>query len=149
VGEFEAESSARVNAPPSAIWALWTDPARWPEWNEGVRGAALDGELEAGAVMRVRMRRGGTVRYAVIALERERALVLEVRFPGARQVHEHRVETAHQGSEVTHRIRVTGALSPLWSLMLGRGRMRDRVAACAESERLIFRPGRRRDGRRA
>ena len=146
---FEAEHSVRVAAPPSAIWALWADPGRWTEWNEDVRSAELDGELRVGAEIRVRIRRGGTVRYSVTELEPDRRLVLEVRFPGARQGHEHRTEPAHQGSEVTHRVYVAGPLWTIWSLLLSRRKMRSRIADYAESERLIFRPGRKRGKRRA
>ncbi len=145
---FEAEHSVRVAAPPSAIWALWADPERWPEWNEEVRSAELDGELRVGAEFRVRIRRGGTVRYSVTVVEPERRLLLEVPFPGARQGHEHRVEPAHQGSEVTHRVYVSGALGTVWSVLLSRRKMRDRLAGYGESERLIFRPGRKRGRRR-
>ena len=146
---FEAVHTERIGAPPSAIWPLWADPARWPEWNPQVHRAELDGELRVGAEIRVKMRRGDKVRYAVTELEPERLLALEVRFPGARQGHQHRLEPAHQGAEVTHAIRVTGALWTAWSLMLGRKRMREAVAGFTERERELVRPGRQRSRRRS
>lgn len=137
---FEAVHTERSSAEPAAVWALWSDPGRWREWNEQVVRAEADGELVPGTEVRVRYRRGGTARVGVLEHEPERLLVTETRFPGARQRHEHRLEPGRRGVEITHRISVTGPLGRLWSLLLGRRRMRDSVAGFVKRERELVEP---------
>lgn len=132
---FEASSSERADAEPAAIWALWADVERWSSWNEQVEHVEVDGELAPGAVVRVKLRRGGTVSHRVTALDPGHLLVTEARFPGATQGHEHRVEVRGRESEITHRLYVRGPLWPLFALLLGRKRMRKAVARFIERER--------------
>ena len=63
---FEAAHSERTSASPEAIWELWADPRRWPEWDQRVESAELEGELEPGAEIRVKLRKGGTTRHVVV-----------------------------------------------------------------------------------
>jgi uncharacterized protein YndB with AHSA1/START domain len=136
---FEATETAKLAAPASAVWPLWADPSRWPEWNpQAQRAEVPGGELVEGGEVRVKLRRGGTVRHTVIEVEPQVALATEVRFPGARVLHEHRVSDAHRGSEVTHRISVSGPLWALWAPMLGRRRMRESLAGYLERERELL-----------
>jgi uncharacterized protein YndB with AHSA1/START domain len=132
---FEAAHTERVDADAEAVWALWEDPARWPEWNNQIERAEADGELRVGTEARTKFRRGGTVRFIVVQLETGRSLINEARFPGARLGHEHRVEPRSRGVEITHRLYVTGPLSGFWALMLGRKRMRESVARFVARER--------------
>ena len=135
---FEAIHAERTSSDAAAIWALWADPARWPEWNEQIERAELDHEnLQVGATARIKFKRGGTVKFEVTAIEPERLLVDEARFPGARLGHEHRLSPASRGCEITHRLYVEGPLSGFWSRMLGRKRMRESVARFIERERAL------------
>ena len=43
---FECE--ATLEAGPAAVWAVWTDVARWPEWDVSKEIARLDGPFEPG-----------------------------------------------------------------------------------------------------
>jgi len=142
---FEADHSERTRAPAELIWPLWADPSRWAEWDQRIERAELerggeDGALAVGAVVAVKLRKGGTTRYDVVALEPGRALTTEARFPGARFGHERRVEPDRAGAVITHRLYVTGPLWVGWALMLGRKRMRESVAAFAGREREIAEP---------
>jgi uncharacterized protein YndB with AHSA1/START domain len=134
---FEAVHSERTTAPPSAIWALWEDPERWPEWNAQIERVTLDGELALGGKARVKYRRGGRAEFEIVALEPGRLLVDEARFPGARFGHEHRIEENGDGCEITHRLYVTGPAAGFWALMLGRKRLRTSVTDFTAREREI------------
>ena len=89
---FETSHSAKASVPASAVWARWAKPARWPEWDSASRTPRPSGELAEGSEVRVKLRKGGTVRQRVIALEPGRRLVTEYPLPGARVGHEHSVE---------------------------------------------------------
>jgi hypothetical protein len=86
------------------------------------------------------MRRGGTVAFEVLELEPERRLRYEARFPGARLGHEQRLAPGRASVEVSHRVYLRGPLAGFWSLMIGRGRLRDSVLECVERERELTEP---------
>jgi hypothetical protein len=137
---FEAAHSERSSATAADIWALWSDPARWPDWNEQIERAEVDGELRVGTELRIKFRRGGTVRFTVTELEPERRFVDEARFPGARLRHEHRLSQGRSSVEIDHRIYLEGPLSGFWALMMGRKRMRESVVRFVERERELTEP---------
>ena len=132
---FEASHSERSSASPAAVWALWSDPARWPDWNDQLESAELEGELAVGQTARVKFRRGGRMQFRIVALEPERVFTDEARLPGARLGHEHRLQPSGGGVEITHRLYVAGPLSGPFSLLLGRKRMRESVVRFIERER--------------
>ena len=132
---FEATHSERSSAAPAAVWALWADPARWPEWNEQLESGEIDGELAVGAGVTVKIKRGGRMKLTVIALEPERLFADEAKLPGCRLGHEHRIDPAGSGCEITHRVYVKGPTSGLFSRLLGRKRLRESVVRFVERER--------------
>lgn len=94
-----------------------------------------------GAGLRLKYHRGGTARFEVVALEPERLLAHEARFPGARLAYEHRLAPGRRGVEVTHRVRVSGRLAGFWAAMLGRKRLGESVARFARRDRELTEPG--------
>jgi hypothetical protein len=146
---FETTHSDRSNADPADIWALWADPARWPDWNQQLERVEFDSELSVGAEVRLKLRRGGTVRFTVTELEPDRLFVDEARFPGARLGHEHRLAPGKSSVEITHRVYLKGPLAGFWALMMGRKRLRESVVRFVERERELTEPkARSRGGKR-
>ncbi len=137
---FEAVHSDRVAAEPSQVWELWSDPRRWPEWNEQLEHVEAAGELAVGAELKAKMRRGGTVAFQVIDLEPECLLQYEARFPGARLGHEQRLRQGRSRTEVTHRVYLDGPMSGLWAVMMGRKRLRESVERFVVRERELVEP---------
>jgi uncharacterized membrane protein len=45
--EHSVETSARAQA----VWRLWADVGRWPEWNAGVERLELRGPFAAGSTI--------------------------------------------------------------------------------------------------
>jgi hypothetical protein len=131
---FETSHSQRTGSPASAVWARWANPSRWPDWDSRIAEAEADGELAESVGIRVKLRKGGTTRHVVTALEPGRRLVTEYALPGARVGHEHAVEPRGPGCEVTHRLYVEGPVWVLWALMLGRKRMRETVAGFTDAQ---------------
>ena len=132
---FETQQSESTQTPASAIWARWINPKRWSDWDPRISSASAEEDLAVGTQIRVKLRKGGTVRQHVVALEPDHRLVTEYALPGARVGHEHIVEQRGSGAEVTHRLYVEGPLSGLWAMMLGRKKMRDAAEAFTDAER--------------
>src|SRR3712207_5563491 len=102
---WETAAETRTSAPPPAVWELWRDPARWPEWNERLAAAELLGPFEQGTVARIRFRGSPrALRFTIAELAGGRSFTDVTRLPGARLGHEHRVEQAGDGARITHRL---------------------------------------------
>lgn len=132
---FEASHNERSTAEPAAIWSLWADAKRWPEWNDQLESGELEGPLEVGGNATVKFKRGGKMRFDIVALEPERLFVDEARLPGCRFGHEHRVEPAGSGCEITHRLYLKGPTSGLFARLFGRNKLRRSVERFVERER--------------
>ena len=124
---FEAIETERIAVAAEAIWGLWADLERWPDLDEQIEHAEVDGELAVGAELRTKMRKGGTVKHTITEFEPHRALAYEAAFPGARSGFELRLKPGRRSVEVTHRRYVDGPLAGFWALMLGRKKMRESV----------------------
>ena len=105
---FEHSRTVTTSAPAKAVWALWSDPSTWPEWDPAVEGVRLDGPFETGAVGTMTLTGG---------IEAE--VSLEVVEPGARYLDrltlgdltiriDHVVRDSDEGAEITVTTVVTG-----------------------------------------
>ncbi len=138
---WDVEHSVHSSAAPSAVWALWSDPRRWPDWNEQIREAELEGPFEVGTVARIKFKGGGKMVFTITQLEPERVFIETARLPGARLSHEHRIETAASGIEIRNRFVLSGLLSRFYVLMMGRS-LRKAIPALPERERELAEGGR-------
>jgi hypothetical protein len=134
---WEASASIETTAPAKAVWALWEDPSRWPDWNHDIASVSADEPLAAGVRVRVRLKRSIPMRFTVTQLEPEHLFTDETRMPGARMGHEHRLEPVPAGGVRIHnRLYLDGPLERLYAAALG-GRMRASVRQFVGSEKAL------------
>jgi hypothetical protein len=109
---FECE--ATFEADPDAVWKVWTDVARWPEWDVSKEIAELDGPFEPGARGWARQRGnlGGT--FTITAVDAGRRWVSECPVPLGKVVFDHVLEPVPEGRvRVVKRAEVLGGAGPL------------------------------------
>lgn len=120
----------------AAVWALWEDAQRWPDWNPAIASAALEGPFAVGTTAVIRFHGRPAMKFAVTAVEPHELFVDETRLPGARMGHEHRVRRSGADVLVTHRIYFDGPLAALWGALMGRRVRRDLTSFLDHEERL-------------
>jgi uncharacterized protein YndB with AHSA1/START domain len=70
---WSTEHSVETSASPEAVWRLWSDMPRWPEWNADLSQAELEGEFSEGSTIRMTSNDGEAVELWIAeALESER-----------------------------------------------------------------------------
>jgi hypothetical protein len=114
---FECE--ATLEAGPAAVWTVWTDVARWPEWDISKEIARLDGPFEPGVSGWAKQRGnlGGT--FTITAVEAGRRWVSECPVPLGRVVFDHVLEPVAKGRvRVVKRVDVEGGIAPLVRLFV-------------------------------
>ena len=132
---FECE--AMFQAGPEAVWKLWTDVARWPEWDVSKEIARLDGPFEPGARGWAKQRGNLGGSFTITAVEPGRRWVTECPLPVGKVIFEHLLEPVAEGRvRVVKRAEVQGGLGSLLRLLAPRMR-RDTAASLDALQRQL------------
>jgi uncharacterized membrane protein len=117
------ETSTTTTAEPARLWAVLRDVERWPDWIEVYEEVRLlDAEpVAVGSRAHVKQRGLAGGDWAVTAVEEGRVFAWESRQPGVRLVGRHAVSAEPDGgSRLTLGFEMTGALSGVMRMLLGR-----------------------------
>src|SRR5690349_21281996 len=106
---FECE--AMLQAGPAAVWAVWTDVARWPEWDVSKEIARLDGPFQPGVSGWAKQRGNLGGSFTITAVDDGRRWVTECPVPMGKVVFDHLLEPVAGGRvRVVKRVEVQGGL---------------------------------------
>lgn len=130
-----------TDAPASAVWALWEDVPRWPEWDEGLDAIRLDGPFAVGTPGRISPTGSPSWRFTLITVEPGRRFTDETRLPLCRLRFGHELGAAADGrTAITITVSFHGPLAPLFRRVIGKDIAADlaaqtaRLARAAEAE---------------
>ena len=101
---WSAEHSIETSASPEAVWRLWANVPRWPEWNADLDKAVLDGEFTAGSTIRMTSRDGEVVALQIAEAAEPELFVDEADFGTIVVRTTHRVEPGR----IVYRMEITG-----------------------------------------
>jgi uncharacterized protein YndB with AHSA1/START domain len=115
---YEFECEATFAAEPDAVWKVWTDVARWPEWDVSKEMARLDGPFEPGVSGWAKQRGNLGGSFTITEVEAGRHWVTECPVPLGKVVFEHSLEPLDGGRvRVVKRVEVQGGFGPLLRLL--------------------------------
>ncbi len=115
------ECAATFDADPAETWKVWTDVARWPEWDVSKEIARLDGPFEPGVSGWAKQRGNLGGSFTITAVDDGRRWVTECPMPMGKVIFEHLLEPAAEGRvQVVKRVEVQGALGSLLLLVVPR-----------------------------
>jgi hypothetical protein len=98
---FEYARTVTSSASPAAVWALWSDPGTWSDWDPAVEGVALDGPFAEGATGTMTLG-GGLEAPVVLEVVEEGRRYLDRLTMGDLVIRiDHVVEPTGTGSEIT------------------------------------------------
>ncbi|MCB1283865.1 MAG: SRPBCC family protein [Microthrixaceae bacterium] len=109
------EHSIEIAASPAAVFAVWTDVTRWPEWTRSVTSIEMVGDLplQIGAKVRIRQPRLGTTTWTISEFEPDQAFTWVSSAPGLAGQATHRVQQTPTGTRATMSVDHTGFLAPI------------------------------------
>ena len=98
---FEHSESVTTSAPPSAVWAIWSDSSTWPDWDPSVVGVVLDGPFVAGTTGTMTLAGPFEVPVSLKVVEDGRRYLDQLTMGDLVIRIDHVVEATEGGSEVT------------------------------------------------
>jgi hypothetical protein len=131
------ECEATFEAEPAAVWKVWTDVGRWPEWDVSKEIARLDGPFEIGASGWAKQRGNLGGSFTITAVDAGRSWVTECPMPLGKVIFDHLLEPVADGRvRVVKRVEVQGGFGPLLRLFAPKMR-RDIAESLAALERRL------------
>ena len=114
-----SDSSATTTASVEAVWTLWSNPHRWPDWDPDVADVEFAGEFVEGATGTLAPVKGPKSRWRLDTVEPGRRFVTTTRLPGSTVAFDHAIDDVGGARVITHRITMTGLTSPILGRIIG------------------------------
>lgn len=114
-------ATATSSAPPEAFFSRWADMATWPEWDDAVSWARLDGPFEVGSTGALKPKGGPKVTFVIETLEPGTEFTDVSAMPGARLRIRHLVSVDGGATRVDIDVSIDGPLAWLWRRAIGKG----------------------------
>lgn len=113
------EASLETTASPAAVWRVWSDVDRWPDWNPDMKEARLDGPLRLGSTGMINTRSGGKHDVVVTHYEEGRSFELEsTALPATKMAIRATIAPTGSGSRITQGFEPRGLLAPIVGPMM-------------------------------
>lgn len=137
--QYTITCQATVSAPAHQAWAVWSDLASYPAWDEREELNQLDGPFAAGVTGTFKQRGRGKGTYRITAVEEGRAWTTETPLPGGRLVIDHRLDKGAEGTLLTKRYTAHGPMAVAFKWFFARGIRREMPGSFAALGREIAR----------
>lgn len=118
--DMDISHSIRIVAPRDKVFALYADPASWPVWDSETVAVHLP-SLGEGASGWLKPRQGPKAKIKVTEVTQDRSFTVESALPFCRIQFGHELAGEGSGTHVTHWVRFTGPLAPLFRRLIGNG----------------------------
>lgn len=110
----------KTTASPEAIWTVWTDVGRWPEWDSELVSSTLEGAFQLGATGTLIPKQGPSSRFVISQVSWGECYTFTTKLPLC-NLHVRRYLQRDQGSLLfTHEVSFEGPLAIVFSRVLGK-----------------------------
>lgn len=118
--DMQIEHKTTVLATPEVLFRIYEDVANWHTWDPDTKHAFLNGPLQPGSHGKLVPAKGNTVPMRVTDVVKDESFTVESKIPLFRMVFEHQLTQRPDGTEVVHRIILSGPLLFILGPMLAR-----------------------------
>ncbi|MHB1533976.1 MAG: SRPBCC family protein [Acidimicrobiales bacterium] len=119
------EVTARVEATPEQLWAVWSDVDRWAEWDPHEHDARLDDAFATGSRGWSKPVGAPAGAFELVEVEAPRRWTSRAALPGRNPTFEHQLTATPEGADVTIRATATEPLAAVVRLIWARRMRRD------------------------
>ncbi len=108
---MQMEHRISTSAPAADVFRIYREVDKWHTWDPDTRAAWIDGPFAAGASGRLTPAKGRAVPMTLTEVVPGKSFTAECRIPLLRMRFEHELRPAGGGTEIVHRVTLTGLLS--------------------------------------
>lgn len=111
-----------TQAPPDAIWNLWSDVSTWHTWDSEIKWSELQGEFIDGQKGTLKPTSGPKIRFYLSDVIHRKSFTSVSLLPlGTKLINEHKIHTENNQTQFTHKVTFTGPLAGVFGFLLGEG----------------------------
>lgn len=114
------EKSIVTSAPPETIFRIYRDVERWNQWDPDTRASSLVDGLTLGSKGSLTPAKGNTVPMEVTSVTENRNFTVTSQTALFRMDFDHELEPVANGTRIIHRVKFSGLLKPLLTVIIGR-----------------------------
>lgn len=114
------EHTETTTASPEKLWKRYSDPTSWPEWDHETESVTLDGPFAVGTEGKLKPKGGPTTKFRVLEVTDGRSFTDMSFLPMAKMRFSHVIDPTPEGAAITHKVTITGPLTPLFSRVIGK-----------------------------
>jgi hypothetical protein len=114
------EHTEMTSAAPDQVWARYAEPTTWPEWDHEISAVTLRGPMAVGTRGTLKPVKGPATPFTFTSVTPDVGFTDVSRLPLALLTFSHHIEAMVTGCRFTHRVAITGPLSPLFARLIGR-----------------------------
>lgn len=117
---WEFKHTETTAATPEQIWKRYADPPTWPQWDHETKSVTLDGPFAVGTTGTLKPVRGPETKFRVLEVTDGRSFTDVSFLPLAKMHFSHTIDPAAGGASITHKVMISGPLSPLFARVIGK-----------------------------
>lgn len=136
---WQVEHRVETTASPADVWRRWATIQDWPTWDDSILWARFRGVLSLGSRGSIKYRSGEVLNFQVIVCTPGHAFTCRARTLGTVIRLSFQLEPSDLGTRLVHRVEISGPLTWLLSLTLGRRIGKTLPAATRKLARLAAR----------
>jgi hypothetical protein len=114
------EHTETTSATPGQVWAHYAEPSRWPEWDQDTAEVTMREPMTVGARGKLKPVKGPWMAFTFTEVTPQVGFTDVSRLPLTRLTFTHHIASTTAGSRITHRVSISGPLSPLFARVIGR-----------------------------
>jgi len=118
---MQFEEKIRIQAPADKVFATYANVAGWPEWDQDVVSASLDGDFKNGTSGKLKPKGSPETKIQLMDVTDNEAFTVECKLPLCKMHFEHELAAAGDETEVVNRVVFSGLLAPVFGRLIGGG----------------------------
>lgn len=117
---WKASHTETVAAPGASIWSRWTNVESWPEQDETLASASIQGPFELGSTLILKPKNAPKTKSTLALVTPDVGFAYITKIPLAKLQFTHHLEERSGKTEFTHSVSISGPLFWLYTPLLGR-----------------------------
>jgi len=116
---MEFEETLHIDVPAKKLFEIYQDVDNWSKWDPEITSSSLNGEFATGTTGTLKPVSGFESKIVLTEVVPDSSFTVQLKLPLCIAKFEHELKSNGTGTEVLHRVKFEGLLSPLFGRLIG------------------------------